>query len=654
MGLRSVEIKGPSSRTAEAPARGNEDVFLARNPILPCSDSHVSKCACYVMQSWLQVDLSGRGMIRFPLPDRSCYERSVRSSSTICSVSRFCQTEAADCTPIKRLSMSDAALPAADAGQSAAVPPVSKRKWLDSIASLDAATRADPLTLGGGAKKRRTRQACTFELACQCEVAHPSICRTPHNTSTPALEAILARTARPSRPSEALPPATYQPTSLPALLERIATYRLTTFSPSKPPSLSALSCALHGWIHTPSTRERVQCVTCGHGVVLLPPTVGDSAWSSPAGQRLRQEYERQVSGQGQAHAEACPWKLRPCARSLYRLPGGGLGVSSGGRRRLLEELGREAAALDQNGLGQVALTLPEPAREVLESDERRARLVKAVALVADPAPGDESPSISTTDSPSATSILLGIFGWNLLAPPAGRPSSSSTSPSLARSNSASSISSLTETGGSPILACKYCTRHVLASSYLSSSGSSTGGGASGKRFDPVQQHQAFCPFVSSASAADTQATGDAAAERGIRADDDNKTTTSRKPGWLVRLEAVLPRQSAPLTESREGASHSKTTSHGNVSCAISPLSPWRSKRRVAEVRLAPLPLFADARPAFVRTQAARSENRASFSSPPRAHSQGSVDKHPAISFCCSERDDCNTCEVRWLVVGLGF
>ena len=549
--------------------------------------------------------------------------------------------------------MPDAAVPAAGASQSAAAPLISKRKWLDSIASLDAATRTDPLTEGGGAKKRRIRRVCTPEPVRPVRGrSHNFIYRTPHNTSTPALEAILARTARPSRPSEALPPATYQPTSLPALLERIATYRLTTFSPSKPPSLSALSCALHGWIHTPSTRERVQCVTCGHGVVLLPPTVGDSAWSSPAGQRLRQEYERQVSGQGQAHAEACPWKLRPCARSLYRLPGGGLGVSSGGRRRLLEELGREAATLDQNGLGQVALTLPEPAREVLGSDERRARLVKAVALVADTAPRDESPSTSTTDSPSATSILLGIFGWNLLAPPAGRPSSSS----LARSTSSSSISSLTESGGSPILVCKYCTRHVLASSYLPSSGFTAGGADSrGKRFDPVQQHQAFCPFVSSASAADTQATGDAAAERGIRADDDNKTTTSRKPGWLVRLEAVLPRQSAPLTRStREAASHSKTTtSHGNVSWGDILLPPGVQRDESLRSGML-LPFPADARPAFLRAQAARPQNLATFSSPQRAHAQGSVDRHPAISSCCSERDDCNYMRSRVAVVGLGF
>lgn len=527
--------------------------------------------------------------------------------------------------------MPDTVLPATDAGQSAAVP-VSKRKWLDSIASLDAATRTDPLTVGGGAKKRRTRQACTLEPVCQSEVAHPSICRTPHNTSTPALEAILARTARPSKPSEALPPATYQPTSLPALLERIATYRLTTFSPSKPPSLSALSCALHGWIHTPSTRERVQCVTCGHGVVLLPPTAGDGAWSSPAGQRLRQEYERQVSGQGQAHAEACPWKLRPCARSLYRLPGGGLGVSSGGRRRLLEELGRDAAALDQSGLGQVALTLPAPAREVLESDERRARLVKAVALVADPAPGDEPASTSNTESPSATSILLCIFGWSLLSPSAGRPSSSTTSASLTRSTSSSSISSLTESGGSPILVCKYCTRHVLASSYLSSSGSA-GGTNAGKRFDPVQQHQAFCPFVSNApSAADTQTTGNAAAKSGTRPDDDNKTATSRKPGWLVRLEAVLPRQSAPVTESREAAAHSTTTtSHGNVSWAISSFHPGFRREETSRRSLTCSPSRADARAAFVRPQAARSQNLFTFSSPPHAHFQGSVDRHPRFS-----------------------
>lgn len=394
---------------------------------------------------------------------------------------------------------------------------------------------------GGGEEEQasqvRATQLPSADVPCSpMRIADASPRRTPHNTSTPALEAILARTARPSAPSRAPPPPSYQPTSLPALLERISTYRLATFSPSKPPSLSALSCALHGWVHTPSTRERLQCVTCGNGVVVLPPSAGDGAWSSPAGQRLRQEYERQLGGQGhgQAHAESCPWRLRPCARSLYRLPGGGLGVSWGGRRHLLEELWRDAEALDHAGLGQVSLALPESVRDTVESEEGQARLVKAVASVADSAAsGDRSPS-TAAGPPSLTSILLCIFGWNLVGPMTLVPAA----PPLPRSNSTSSLSSVSD-ASSPILCCTYCTRRVLASSYLPSSQT----GTAEKRFDPVGQHQAFCPFVSTAQI--DLSPSDRAAKR-----KDDPPVTARKPGWLVRLEAVLPRAPSGATAER--------------------------------------------------------------------------------------------------------
>ncbi|GAA5985713.1 hypothetical protein JCM10908_007083 [Rhodotorula pacifica] len=410
------------------------------------------------------------------------------------------------------------------ARETTATAPISKRKLLDSLASLDAATR-DPLSAGPGAAKRRRT-------------------KTPHSTSTPALEAILARTARPSKPSEAPPPASYQPTSLPALLERIATYRLTTFSPSKPPSLSALACALHGWVHTPSTRERIQCVTCGNGMVLLPPSAGDGAWSSPAGQRLRQEYERQVSDRGQAHAETCPWRLRPCAKSLYRLPGGGLGVTSGGRRRLLEELGRDARTLDQAGLGDVRLELPEVVRDVLEKQDKQERLVKAVTSVAESASSSEASPPANSDLPSPTSILLSIFGWELVT--TARVPPLSTTPSLAQSTSASSLSSLSESS-SPILTCKYCTRHVLMSSYLSTAKGE-------KRFDPVRQHQAFCPFVDGQTDVPDSTTSSRSGAR------PETAVVARKPGWLIRLEAVLPGQGGAASTDTGAAASEGTAS----------------------------------------------------------------------------------------------
>ncbi|GAA5826864.1 hypothetical protein JCM3770_003059 [Rhodotorula araucariae] len=393
--------------------------------------------------------------------------------------------------------MSDPAVPLA---APAAPSRLSSRQVSDALSSLDAVFR-DPL---GGARPKKRKTS------------------SPHRkTSTPALEAILARSAHKSTASTANPPPSYEPASLPALLARLATYRLTTYSPSKPPSLSALSCALHGWTHTPSTRERVQCVTCAQGVVLLPPSNGEG-WSTPSGQRLREGYERLVlAPEGKGHSENCPWRMRPCARGLYRLGGGGLGVQSGGRRRLLEDVGRQARELDERGLGEIQLELPKEALPHVGAEADKERLVKAVQAVA-PA-GDGASTVLAP--PSATSILLALFGWAI--PPM-------VPLALSRSNSSSSISSLRSlapSSSSPILSCSFCTRQILATSYLPSAAD---GGPTPpvKTFDPLKQHQPFCPYVDAYAGHSPPA---------ATASPAGKVIAVLKPGWQVRLEAVLQR-----------------------------------------------------------------------------------------------------------------
>ncbi|GAA5906890.1 hypothetical protein JCM5296_005558 [Sporobolomyces johnsonii] len=373
---------------------------------------------------------------------------------------------------------------------------ISKRKVTDVLASLDQAAFKDPLpSTGGLAKKRRTASA------------------TAPPTSTPALEALLSSSSfHRSLPSTTPVPASYDPTSPPALLSRLATYRLVSFSPSKPASLSSLACALHGWVNARNTgndRERVQCVTCGQGVVLLAPSAGDG-WTSPAGRKLKDEYERLVLKEGKGHAETCPWRMRPCARSLYRLAGG-LGVQGGGgRRRLLDDLRREAGAMEHAGLEAVRLELPQGA------EERREKLVEIVN------PADETPSLSST------SILLALFGWTLSPLSVHQPS---PSPSLSRSNSSTSISSTTAAAGGalPVLSCPYCLRQVPLSSYLPSppSPSSAPPTTPPRSFDPLKQHHPFCPFVD--------------AYAGLPAPPATAATPALKPGWQTRLEAVLQR-----------------------------------------------------------------------------------------------------------------
>ncbi|KPV73343.1 uncharacterized protein RHOBADRAFT_55101 [Rhodotorula graminis WP1] len=399
-----------------------------------------------------------------------------------------------------------------------------KRQAGDLIASsLDAVVR-DPLG-GARAKKRKTSTP------------------TPR-TSTPALEAILSRSSTHKPPaSSATAPTNYDPSSLPALLARLSTYRLSTFSPSKPSSLSSLNCALHGWIHTPSSRERIQCTTCAQGLVLLPPSNGES-WSSPTGDRLRLEYERlALAPTGHGHAENCPWRMRPCVRGLYRLAGGGLGVQSGGRRRFLETVGRQARELSERGLDAVTLELPREAAALVESEEGRARLVKAVQAVQAGAGAAPAVGVRTDEAASldATAILLAVFGWALSTTPS--PSTLSRSDSTSSLSSLRSLSTSSTSSSSPILACSFCVRHILATPYLPSPAgtattttSTTTPSSTPRPFDPVKQHQPFCPFVDAHAghSPPVAAPLSAGAGAGSGAGAGAKGASVLKPGWQTK------------------------------------------------------------------------------------------------------------------------
>ncbi|GAA5972925.1 hypothetical protein JCM11641_004006 [Rhodosporidiobolus odoratus] len=430
---------------------------------------------------------------------------------------------------------------ATDSPQAAPAPVsrLSKRSIADALAGLDAAFK-EPVG-AARAKKRKTA--------------------APPKTSTPALEALLSRSrttsaAQPPSP----PPASYDPTSLPLLLSRLSTYSLRTFSPSKPSSLSALSCALHGWTHTPSTKDRVQCVTCNRGVVLLPPSAKEG-WTSPPGLKLKEEYEKATLSReaGESlHKESCPWRMRPCARSLYRLSGGGLGVQGGGgRRRLLQVVGEQAREMEERGLGGLGAQLPKEAEATIGSEGGRQRLIKAVQAVG------EAHKVQQVEL-SHTTLLLAIFGWSLSATPTSSNPSRPSTPTLSRSTSSaslSSLSSLSSSSSTPILSCTYCHRQVLASSYLPSSTSTS---TTPRLFDLTKQHQPYCPYVDTPSlqppttrpSASTAGTG-AAVGTG---------TTALKPGWQVRLEAVLQR---PLVAVPLGsdASESVAQSEGGTASA---------------------------------------------------------------------------------------
>lgn len=97
------------------------------------------------------------------------------------------------------------------------------------------------------------------------------------------------------------------PSSLPGLMTRLATYRMATYN-DKPASIDALAAARHGWSNT-KEKERLQCHVC------------QSAW------KVEYEYARLANTEQllnitrrfiEEHKSSCPWRTRHCSGS-YQL-----------------------------------------------------------------------------------------------------------------------------------------------------------------------------------------------------------------------------------------------------------------------------------------------------------------------------------------------
>lgn len=204
----------------------------------------------------------------------------------------------------------------------------------------------------------------------------------------------------------------------------------------KPTSLSPAALSLYGWQNQGPGRERVQCVTCAKGVVLSPPTTG--GWTGPAGLRLQQEYEKLVGTEGKGHDLTCPWRMRGCSRSLYR-------VQVGGRKKVIEQVRSGASALNAH---VTSMRITSPARDFSEEEQRA--VIKVLQA------GNESEL-------NDRALLLSLFGWTIPQSPASATVST--------------------------LSCTLCSRQVLLAPFRADVPDA------GKSFELVTQHQSFCPFV---------------------------------------------------------------------------------------------------------------------------------------------------------------
>ncbi|KAM0789753.1 hypothetical protein ACM66B_006608 [Microbotryomycetes sp. NB124-2] len=352
--------------------------------------------------------------------------------------------------------------------QAQAQQPVTKRKIQDVMSALDSGlslsySSHEPRQSSSKRKRRHHDSALGM--------------------STPLLVSLLP--ARQTQPPVAATPPSYNPSSLPQLVDRISTFKLTTFTAPKPRSLSAAACAMLGWQSVSPGRDRIQCVTCQATMVV---ECGQSGWSSTTGTRLRTELEQQLRTR---HKDTCPWRLRACAPGLYKVP-------LGHRTKELEAVRTRVRNLAS--LRGIRVAVADDSLSTTHRDQ-------LVTLLKSTSTADEDADVSSDV------VVLALLGWDMFA------------------DSASAASLKT-------ISCQWCCRRVLASSYVQQDPPA---GAS-KSFDAVNQHQSFCPVIDPHAGHWSLSSTDASAS-----DDNAVAPTSHVPAWQQRLDVLLQRDAQRRT-----------------------------------------------------------------------------------------------------------
>ncbi|QRV75073.1 C3HC zinc finger-like protein [Ceratobasidium sp. AG-Ba] len=224
--------------------------------------------------------------------------------------------------------------------------------------------------------------------------------------------------APPASVATPIPVPLYRPASAPDFLDRLSTFKLSTYR-DKPPAIDAVAAARCGW-RNQGGKDRLSCNVCG-AAWIVGPTTGMTRDAASA------LIARHVACLVDGHKSSCPWRLRQCDPNIYRLP---LKSSSALTRDVL----KRATALSR-AVERVAIKHP------LTSIQ----LDALVAIVNDPelTHPDTAPFDSATQIPpshhgpdlSHNAVVLALFGWEQLAAPMAKQSSSSLDLTRNRSTS---------------------------------------------------------------------------------------------------------------------------------------------------------------------------------------------------------------------------
>ncbi|KAG6809970.1 hypothetical protein H0H92_013841 [Tricholoma furcatifolium] len=431
-----------------------------------------------------------------------------------------------------------------------------KRKLDDAFQSLDNAVGTPEIERPPPSKRTHTIRSLYSTLAkygIKRKETQQEPSQAPEEPSdiyknAPHLTAILSRAATRTRkafglssqtPAPQLPPtADYRPSSLPAFLARLSTFKLSTYA-NKPSVIDAVAASKCGW--TNDGKDRLVCANA-----LL---------------------EKQRASLVDAHKDGCPWKTRQCDPTIYCIP---LQAPA----TMVKDIKTNALALD-SWLKKIEIKHPLTSTQV-------ASLQSTFALVTPDTPASDIPRPSSDSndpspiqddgdvfmsnpqdsvSPSNTAILVSLFGWSLApaTPPdqmrrASLTRASSLAPSVPRTPSLSRASSVRPTSPAPqssplgkppatpsrapsaqftfrvpsnvsakrdtILHCVLCQRRIglwaftpesstepVASLQPSSNDATTGPGSESilatplkrsnvqRSFDVLKEHRAYCPYV---------------------------------------------------------------------------------------------------------------------------------------------------------------
>ncbi|KAL1751384.1 C3HC zinc finger-like-domain-containing protein [Schizophyllum commune] len=214
---------------------------------------------------------------------------------------------------------------------------------------------------------------------------------------------ILSRaksTFKPSPTTSAAPHAAYRPSSVTSFLERLATFKIATYS-GKPKCLEASAAAAAGWIN--DGKDRLVCGICNASWVVA----GREGLTRDATNAL---VEKQRASLVDAHKEGCPWRKQQCDASIYRIP--------------LQSPQTMVRAIKSNA---VALNIPFANVHVKHplSATQLNSLKQTIANFTLPDATEPTPQ------PCDAAVLASLFGWSIPATPE-RPSSLSRPSSFTR------------------------------------------------------------------------------------------------------------------------------------------------------------------------------------------------------------------------------